>query len=382
MTEARSQHRLGIALVVAAAVFWSTAPFFTRLLAYDSWTILFWRGLFAGAMITVLMVCLQGRGSLRHLVRFDLNDWLVASFSTLAMIAFIPALQLTDVSNVAIIVATGPFLAAGLAWIWLKEIPHRRTMLASAVALTGVVIIVGGARAGSDILGVALAIFMALAIAAMTVMVRRHRNTPMIAAAALSNFLGSAVSLPFAQGLTAVTGFDLLILAMFGCCQVALGLTLFFLGSRLLPSGQAALISTLETPLMPFWIWVGFGDVPTLRVLTGGALVMGAVVADIVGDMRMQRQSPPPRKSAAEATRASHAMKIGDQVEVVAVPGSLPAGIGTQALFEACVGRVFPIEDVDDNGLLELHVGEVVGEESYMHSIWIEYDCVLLRPNR
>ena len=135
MTETRSQHRLGIALVVAAAIAWSTAPFFTRLLPYDSWTILFWRGLFAGGMIMVLMVLLQGRASLRDLVRIDINGWLVASFSTLAMIAFIPALQLTDVSNVAIIIATGPFLAAGLAWIWLKEIPHRRTMLASAVAL-------------------------------------------------------------------------------------------------------------------------------------------------------------------------------------------------------------------------------------------------------
>lgn len=108
MTEARSQHRLGIALVVAAAVFWSTAPFFTRLLHYDSWTILFWRGLFAGAMIMGLMVVLQGRASLRDLVRFDINGWLVAAFSTLAMIAFIPSLQLTDVSNVAIIIATGP----------------------------------------------------------------------------------------------------------------------------------------------------------------------------------------------------------------------------------------------------------------------------------
>ena len=78
---------------------------------------------------------------------------------------------------------------------------------------------------------------------------------------------------------------------MFGCFQVALGLTLFFLGSRLLPSGQAALISTLETPLMPFWIWVAFAEVPTLRVLVGGALVMGAVIADIIGDSRTQRPS-------------------------------------------------------------------------------------------
>ena len=291
MAEVRSQHRLGIALVVAAAIAWSTAPFFTRLLPYDSWTILFWRGLFGGGMIVVLMVLLQGRAGLRDLTRIDKNGWLVASLSTLAMIAFIPSLQLTNVSNVAIIIATGPFLAAALAWIWMREIPHLRTMLASIVALCGVIIIVGQARGGSDILGIALACFMALAIAAMTVMVRRHRNTSMVAAAALSNILGSFISIPFAHGIAAVTAADILILAMFGCLQVALGLTLFFLGSRLLPSGQAALISTLETPLMPFWIWVGFSEVPTLRVLAGGALVMGAVIADIIGDIRTQRPS-------------------------------------------------------------------------------------------
>src|SRR5258708_22299463 len=128
MTETRAQHRLGIALVVAAAVAWSTAPFFTRLLPYDSWTILFWRGLFAGGMIMVLMVLLQGRASLRDLVRIDINGWLVASFSTLALIAFIPALQLTDVSNVAIIIATGPFLAAGLPCARRPRHPPPRTL--------------------------------------------------------------------------------------------------------------------------------------------------------------------------------------------------------------------------------------------------------------
>jgi drug/metabolite transporter (DMT)-like permease len=159
------------------------------------------------------------------------------------------------------------------------------------VALCGVAVIVGSARVGSDILGVALACFMTLAIAAMTVLLRRHKDTSMVAAAALSNILGSIVSIPFAREITGVTGADILILAMFGCFQVSLGLTLFFLGSRLLPSGQAALISTLETPLMPFWIWVAFAEVPTLRVLAGGALVMGAVIADIIGDIRTQRPS-------------------------------------------------------------------------------------------
>jgi len=291
MPEARSQQRLGIALVVAAAIAWSTAPFFTRLLPYDSWTILFWRGLFGGGLIVAIMLLLQGRAGLRDLLGMRKSGWLVASLSTLAMIAFIPSLQLTSVSNVAIIIATGPFVTAALAWVWLREVPHMRTMIASIVALCGVAIIVGNARVGSDVLGIALACFMTLAIAAMTVLLRRHKDTSMVAAAALSNVLGSIVSIPFAHGIAAVTAADILILAMFGCLQVSLGLTLFFLGSRLLPSGQAALISTLETPLMPFWIWVAFAEVPALRVLAGGALVMGAVIADIVGDIRTHPRS-------------------------------------------------------------------------------------------
>ena len=60
----RSQHRTGIVLVTAAAVAWSTAPFFTRLLAFDSWTILFWRGLFGGGLITALLFLTQGRSGL------------------------------------------------------------------------------------------------------------------------------------------------------------------------------------------------------------------------------------------------------------------------------------------------------------------------------
>ena len=291
MAGAQSQHRLGIALVLIAAVAFSTAPFFTRLLHYDSWTILFRRGVFGGSLIAAIMVLLQGRAGLRDLIGMGKNGWLVACYSTVAMIAFIPSLQLTSVSNVAIIIATGPFLAAGLAWLWLREIPRRRTILASIVALCGVAIIVGNAQVGSDILGIGLACLMALAIAAMTVMVRRHRDTSMVAAAAISNFLTSIVCIPFAHGITSVTGGDLLILAMFGFFQVALGLTMFLLGSRLLPSSQAALISTLETPLMPFWIWLAFAEVPALRVLLGGALVMGAVIADIVGDNRVERPS-------------------------------------------------------------------------------------------
>jgi len=284
MAGARSQHHSGIALVVAAAIAWSTAPLFTRLLPFDSWTILFWRGLFGNGFIVAAIALMQGRTWVRDFARMGKGGWLVASLLTLAMMCFIPALQLTSVSNVAIIIATQPFVAAAFAWLWLREAARWQTILASLAALCGVAIIVGGVRASSDIFGIALTCLMTVALAAMTVTVRRYKDTPMVAAAAWSNIIGSVVSIPFAQGITAVAGIDLAILAMFGFFQVALGLTLFVLGSRLLPSGQASLIATLETPLMPFWIWLAFQEIPAQRALVGGALVVGAVLADIIGD--------------------------------------------------------------------------------------------------
>jgi len=291
MGQPRSERGLGIVLVIAAAIAWSTAPFFTRVLPFDPWTILFWRGLFGGSLITVFLVMMQGRAGLRQLVVPDKGGLLVASLSAIGMISFIPALQMTDVMNVAVLIATQPFVAAALAWLWLGEAATWRTLIASLIALAGIVITVGGVRAGADLGGVALSCLMVLAISTMTVVVRRHRETSMVAAAALSNFIGSLVSLPFAHDISHVGGNGLAILAIFGCLQVALGLTFYMIGSRQLPSGQASLIATLETPLMPFWIWVAFREVPAVHALIGGVLVIGAVVADIVGATRKRAQS-------------------------------------------------------------------------------------------
>jgi drug/metabolite transporter (DMT)-like permease len=291
MPQPHSERRVGIALVIAAAVAWSTAPFFTRLLPFDPWTILFWRGLFGGGLIMVFLAVMQGWRGLRDFLIMGKGGWLVAALSTAGMVTFIPALQMTDVTNVAVLIATQPFVAAALAYVWFREAARWQTLLASLVALCGIALIVSNAHAATDIRGIGLAGVMVLAISAMTVAIRRYRQTSMVAAAALSNFLGSLVSLPFAHDIARLGGADIFVLAMFGFCQVALGLTFYALGSRLLPSGEASLIATLETPLMPFWVWLAFSEVPASRALLGGALVMGAVVADIVSDKQMRAQS-------------------------------------------------------------------------------------------
>jgi hypothetical protein len=72
-------------------------------------------------------------------------------------------------------------------------------------------------------------------------------------------------------------------------------------------------------------------------------------------------------------------VKRGDVVRVVRLPTGLPEGppLKTRELFEACLGKCFPIEAVEDSRV-ELLVGHLLGEADYMHSIYVEPDCLEL----
>ena len=69
-------------------------------------------------------------------------------------------------------------------------------------------------------------------------------------------------------------------------------------------------------------------------------------------------------------------MRVGEKVRVVKVPDALPDDeMGTKALFELCLNRVFIVAGFQ-NELLELEVGEVLGKPVCMHSVWIEQELV------
>ena len=73
---------------------------------------------------------------------------------------------------------------------------------------------------------------------------------------------------------------------MFGATQTGLVFLLLTKGSRPIPATETALISALETPLAPAWVWLAFGEVPTAAAMVGGTIVLGAVVGHIVAESR------------------------------------------------------------------------------------------------
>jgi drug/metabolite transporter (DMT)-like permease len=96
-----AQYRLGLLLVTASAIAWSTAGYFTRLVPLDSWTLLFWRGLFAASGLLLYMAATQGRATWRQFAALGRSGWLYALLSTAAMTCYITSLTMTTVAHVA-----------------------------------------------------------------------------------------------------------------------------------------------------------------------------------------------------------------------------------------------------------------------------------------
>jgi drug/metabolite transporter (DMT)-like permease len=281
----RENHGLGILLTTASSIAFSTAGFFTRLIHLDVWTVLFWRGIFAGLFIAGFIVWQNRRDTLAGIRAIGGPGLAAASLSTLATILFINAFRRTSVADVTIIWATAPFVTAALGWLWIGERESWTTLAASTVALSGVVVMVGGAVTAGHLFGDLLAFGMTLCMAVMMIIIRRHRETPMLPAACLSAFLTALVVWPVARpGSAGPT--DMAYLVLFGTTQFGLGLLLLTLGTRLISATESALVSALESPLAPIWVWLAFKEVPSPATLAGGTIVMAAVAGHILTSRR------------------------------------------------------------------------------------------------
>jgi drug/metabolite transporter (DMT)-like permease len=279
--EDRAQHWLGIVLTTASAIAYSTSGFFTRLIHLDAWTILFWRGIFAGLFIGGFIVWQQRRSTLAAVRAIGGPGLVAAWLSTLATIMYINAFRRTSVADVMIITATAPFMTAALGWLWFRQRESWMTLLVSTVALVGAVVMVGGAVTEGHLFGDLLAFGMTLCMAIMMLVIRKHRATPMLPAACLSAFLCSVIVWPVASPGSAGPK-DMGYLALFGTTQLGLGLLLLTLGARLVSATESALMGALEAPLGPLWVWLAFGEIPSPTTWVGGTIIMGAVSAHIL----------------------------------------------------------------------------------------------------
>lgn len=285
-------HRVGLALVAMAALSWSSAGIFTRLISADLMTMLFWRGLFSGATIFALFLFIERRDAFATLARLRWPALGVAALSATGMITGIGSLRFTAVADAMVIYATVPFITAGMAYLFIGEKPTFSTLVASVFALIGVGIMLVGSGGTGGLFGKFLALLMTCSMAGFATLMRAHREVPMLPAMSLSGWFASAFCWFFAAPM-AISARDFGLTALFGILQNAAGLAFYTFGSRRIPAAEATLIAALEVPFTPLWVWLFLNEVPAPQTMIGGAVVLLALFGHIAMEFRNRLPEDP-----------------------------------------------------------------------------------------
>ena len=284
---AMKQILLGRVLVALSAVAWSTAGIFTKGVEADVWTVLLWRGLLAGAVMSAWLGWHRGRDWLADWKRLGWPGWSAATVSSAATVCFIAAFKNTAVANVAIVYATARFVAAAIAWIWMRETPGLVTLVAAGFCLSGVTVMVGGSTGTPDLVGDLLALGMTALMASMMVIMRRHPSRPMtLAVGPVSCF--QLVAIAWIMGAQFdVTARELVLLAGFSTVHAAASV---LLAEGVLPirAAEAALIGALEVPLAPLWGWLLLVEILRMPTAVGGAVVLATLAWHLGREIRVR----------------------------------------------------------------------------------------------
>jgi drug/metabolite transporter (DMT)-like permease len=291
-----SEERTGILLVFLAALAWSLGGAIARYIdADDSWTIVFWRSIWASAFIMAFMVWRDGFSGALALVRnMGLPGVAVALCFATASTAFVVALAYTTVANILLMQAGAPLIAALLAFIFFRETISAPTWAAIGVVIAGVAIMVSDSLGGTmSPIGDGLALLIVVVFSVAAVLTRRYAHVRMTPAVCLGTLMAGCFSFTQAESLGVSTR-DMGFLFLFGAVNLGLGLALFATGARLIPAAYAALLATFETMLGPVWVWLIHDETPSARTLLGGAIVFAALITHIGLEFRrMSRPAKP-----------------------------------------------------------------------------------------
>ena len=282
-------HSKAVAMMIVVTLMWSIAGVVTRHLeSARSFEVTFWRSFFTVGALLIILPALQGRAVFAKIRGGGVALWLSGVCWAVMFTAFMLALTLTTVANVLVTMAVGPFVTALLARIFIGDRIPRRTWVAIAMAGVGIAwMYAGEIDLSSHLTGTLVALLVPVASACNWTIVQhsraRGRSLDLVPAVLTGAVISTLVTLPLSFPFSA-TEHDLWLLALLGLVQLAIPCALSVLCASVLKAPEMALLALLEVIFGILLAWLGAGEVPGAHVLSGGLLVMTAlVINELIG---------------------------------------------------------------------------------------------------
>lgn len=274
-----------------SVVIMSATSLFAKLINLSPTDITAFRCLIAS--IALLLFARLTGTRLALLRRSDLGLLLLMGlFMALHWIAFFAAVQMSGVGIALIAVYTFPIMTVLMEPLFFPERIDGRDLSIALIVLAGVWLAVpGGLRGGQIAFGAFLGIVSALLLTLRNILYRKHlRGYPSSAMMFYQIAMAAAILFPFVTpGIDLVTENRWLHLILLGVIFTALSHTLFVGSLRSIKASTAGLIASME-PIygMLFAAWV-LSEIPAIKTVAGGIIVVGAAVYTSVRTGRMEK---------------------------------------------------------------------------------------------
>jgi drug/metabolite transporter (DMT)-like permease len=281
-------HTRAVFLMIAVTLMWSIAGVITRHLEHArSFEVTFWRSFFTVLSLLVILPFFQGREVFSKIRHAGASLWLSGICWSVMFTAFMLALTLTSVANVLVTMAIGPFLTALIARIFIGHRIPARTWGAILVAGAGIAYMYGVQIEAGRFAGTLVALCVPLAGGINWTITQRAnahgQKVDLVPAVLVGAVISSLATLPLAMPFQA-SAHDIGLLAILGLVQLAIPCVLAVICARVLAAPEISLLALLEVVFGILLAWIGAGEVPRPTVLTGGTLVIGAlVVNELIG---------------------------------------------------------------------------------------------------
>jgi drug/metabolite transporter (DMT)-like permease len=285
------QRWLGIVLVAAAALSWSTAGLFPRIVHTDVYTTLFWRSLLGGLSVLLMQALFNKRNDLRSLWRLSRPEWQMSLQSSGAMVCFIAAFFFAKVADVVFIYSAFPIITLLLSALLLRTRVRAVDGICAITVVLGMSLIVWGQTSLHSLVGAGLSFAATLLFALITIGIKQHPDAEMVKVTYVGAFLAALAMAPFTQ-FEGTSLHDLAWLWLYGVLNVGVGFGLYLLGVRRIKAVLASLVCMIEIPLAPLWVYALFGEQVTQQSLIGGLVIVLAALVNMLSSGPAPQANP------------------------------------------------------------------------------------------
>ncbi len=273
-------------IVLIAGLFWSFGPLVVRYIDNAHlipWQYLFFRGSIIFLVLNIYLFLAEGKAFISNYSRVGLSGLIGGISLGIANISFILSITTTTAAVTMMMLATQPFVAAILAYIFLKEKIRLTTLIAIIIAAAGIIFMSFDSSGEGTLFGLLNGLLSSLGFAGFTVSLRWRKQTPKFTTVSIAGIfcaLVAVIVLIFYDNniLISVKNSSLSALHGFLVCT---GLILYSAKSKYLPATDLTLLSLTEVLGGIFWVWLpifGINEVPSTNTLIGGAIITVAII--------------------------------------------------------------------------------------------------------